>query len=273
MPTEPSPVPPIRGPLKYSIETSSPQLEAGRTFSVSVRITNPYDVPVTVSDVITKLPAKFTSPSLGPRPTLWQRFKEFTDQAEAEGQSGTRAETPGGRFIAARSQGPEDEAEVVLQPGNSTVQVFGLLALGPTFFTPSSYNLNIEIVYSIDQKANRDTVAFQMSVRAPLRAIIWGSVVGSVMGFLVHDGGHGNAIHELFERSAAVTSSESVGAADLLPTLITTVLSGAIVVVAFARKKEAQPILSIEDFWGGLFVGFLTAYGGNALLKQLAGAG
>jgi hypothetical protein len=53
----------VRGPLKYVVETSTPQTEAGKQFSVSVRITNPYEVPVTVRDVETKLPAKFVSHS------------------------------------------------------------------------------------------------------------------------------------------------------------------------------------------------------------------
>lgn len=43
---------PIRGPLTYTVETPSPQLEAGHEFSVSVQITNPYYVSVTINDVL-----------------------------------------------------------------------------------------------------------------------------------------------------------------------------------------------------------------------------
>jgi uncharacterized YccA/Bax inhibitor family protein len=57
---------------------------------------------------------------------------------------------------------------------------------------------------------------------------------------------------------------------EILLTLVTYLLGAAMVVVAFARKKEAQPILSIEDFYEGLFIGFLCAYGGNALLNKIA---
>src|SRR5438270_12526383 len=53
----------VRGPLKYVVETSTPQTEAGKEFSVSVRITNPYEVPVTIRGVATKLPAKFITPN------------------------------------------------------------------------------------------------------------------------------------------------------------------------------------------------------------------
>jgi hypothetical protein len=41
------------------------------------------------------------------------------------------------------------------------------------------------------------------------------------------------------------------------------------VVVAFARKRDTQPILSIEDFWGGLFIGAMTGYTGKSALNQI----
>ncbi|WP_353072437.1 hypothetical protein [Tunturiibacter gelidiferens] len=49
----------IRGPLRYQISTSSPQLEAGTKFSIYTRITNPYDVPVKITSVTTLLPVEF----------------------------------------------------------------------------------------------------------------------------------------------------------------------------------------------------------------------
>ena len=49
----------IRGPLRYQITTSSPQLEAGTKFSIYTRITNPYDVPVNIDSVTTTLPVEF----------------------------------------------------------------------------------------------------------------------------------------------------------------------------------------------------------------------
>src|ERR1035437_5518224 len=54
----------FRGPLRYELETSSPQLEAGRAFTLFVRITNPYDVPVTILHVGTQLPVEFLNPDL-----------------------------------------------------------------------------------------------------------------------------------------------------------------------------------------------------------------
>ena len=44
-------------------------------------------------------------------------------------------------------------------------------------------------------------------------------------------------------------------------------------VVTFARKKDSQPIMTIEDFWGGVLVGVLAGYTGKSILdKYLVGA-
>ena len=40
-------------------------------------------------------------------------------------------------------------------------------------------------------------------------------------------------------------------------------------VVLFARKKDVQPLIAIEDFWGGIAIGFLVAYSGPQLIKNL----
>jgi hypothetical protein len=49
-------------------------------------------------------------------------------------------------------------------------------------------------------------------------------------------------------------------------------LLAAIVVVAFARKKDTQPVLSIEDFYGGFFIGALVGYNGITYFGQVFGS-
>ena len=48
-----------RGKLNFKITTSSNQIEAGKEFSISVSIANPFDIPVTIKSVATKLPIEF----------------------------------------------------------------------------------------------------------------------------------------------------------------------------------------------------------------------
>ena len=248
----------VRGPLRYVVETSSPQLEAGKKFSVSVRITNPYNVPVVIRSVLTKLPAKFFSPSETGRKGFWKEGEDLLKAMVQAKSLRPLLEVPGGQVVQAAGPAgvPAEDAGVELQSGNSTVKVFAVRTTSATFFVPSLYNLNLEIEYEMDGKMNHDTVGYQMNVRAPLKAIIYGSVIGSIIGYLVKEG---MADTTQFQRTPFWLR------------MLKAVLVSGIVVVAFARKKDAQPVLSIEDFWGGVFVGFLSAYGGESLLHQFTG--
>lgn len=37
-------------------------------------------------------------------------------------------------------------------------------------------------------------------------------------------------------------------------------------IVLFSRKKDIQPFIAVEDFWGGLAIGFISAYIGTEIL-------
>jgi hypothetical protein len=56
--------------------------------------------------------------------------------------------------------------------------------------------------------------------------------------------------------------------AQLLSLLLAVILS-AITVVSFARKSGVQQIVSVEDFWGGLFLGFLIGFFGQNFALNL----
>jgi hypothetical protein len=58
--------------------------------------------------------------------------------------------------------------------------------------------------------------------------------------------------------------------------LILTPLLSAMAVVFLARKSDTQSMVSIEDFWGGLVIGFLVGYSGTSAFERLtnmSGAG
>ena len=67
----------FRGPLKYAVETTSPQLEAGRNTSIYLLITNPYDVPVKIVYAQTKVPVNFKDISVR-HPSFWKRLSDST---------------------------------------------------------------------------------------------------------------------------------------------------------------------------------------------------
>ncbi|MBV9468258.1 MAG: hypothetical protein JOZ57_03375 [Abitibacteriaceae bacterium] len=147
------------------------------------------------------------------------------------------------------------------------MQIFTLRAAHALFFTPSSFNLDFLVDYTIDGQPNQDVIDHQFSVRAPLWAIITGSIIGSILGYIMKT---------IFSPPAPASSGfgdGTYGAAAYLLRLLAYVILATIIVVAFARKKDVQPILSIEDFYGGFFVGVLAAYTGPDLLAQFLHVG
>lgn len=58
------------------------------------------------------------------------------------------------------------------------------------------------------------------------------------------------------------TGASDVTALGILQALAVSVMATITVVVAFARKSSAQPLVSVEDFWGGMVIGFTVGYFG-----------
>jgi hypothetical protein len=126
-----------------------------------------------------------------------------------------------------------------------------------TFLVPSTYNFHIEIEYEINGKVNHDAVKQQFTIRTPLRGVIQSGALGSIIGTSIKILADKNDVSALFKATAA--------SAIVLNVLLATVL-----IVAFARKKDAQPFITIEDFWGGFFAGFVAGYLGIAVLNKIA---
>lgn len=144
-----------------------------------------------------------------------------------------------------------DAATLDLQPGNSTTRVFTLRSAKAVWFKPATYRLRIEIEYEIGGLRNTDTVEHILQVKASLASMILGSLLGAAAGFFAQSG-----------QSISLTIASIIG-------FVTTLILAAMTVVLFARKKDVQPLIAVEDFWGGVAIGFLAAYAGQRLLSSL----
>ena len=239
----------FRGPLKYVVETSAPQLEAGRNTTIFLLITNPYDVPVKIVSAQTKVPVEFKdSAQVSFLQQIWKKAKEETDLEQLGVVTGIS--------FGDESKKGEPQAEVILQPGNTTIYEFRLRTKQSLFFTPAVHNLNAQVQYEMNNTINHDTVKYQLNIRAPLKALICGSVIGSIFGTLLRVIIGKTETSNYFETKF------------YLP-FIAGILVGTVLVIAFARKKDAQPFITIEDFWGGFFIGFIAGYVGESLLDSI----
>ncbi|XYI01369.1 hypothetical protein ACMHYB_17100 [Sorangium sp. So ce1128] len=175
--------------------------------------------------------------------------RSASPSAAAEGSSGDDA----GAFRRAIASLRSPDPPAVLQAGNSTARGFTVRSRRTLWFRTASYRLLIEVEYEIDGAINLDTIEHILKVSASLASVICGALAGGVAGWFAARGG------------AARLDAEAV-----LSLAVSLVLV-AMAAVLLARKRDVQPILAIEDFWGGVAVGFLIAYSGPSLFAGLFG--
>lgn len=145
------------------------------------------------------------------------------------------------------------EQPVTLFPGDSVTKVFNLRTRQSLAFRPTSYNLNILVSYKVENTKHSQTVSYSLNIHSGISAVIIGAAIGSVFGVLANN----PTLPRIWEEIPL----------KFLPSLIVSIFA----VIAFARKEGVQPIIAIQDIWGGLFMGFLIGYTGPEVFGNLFG--
>jgi hypothetical protein len=159
-----------------------------------------------------------------------------------------------------------------LQPGSTDVWTIRLGSRRTPFFIPAKYRLQLTVIYGLEKppEAQEDhrnlysnTSAFAMQVRAALWSVILGGFVGGIVGSVAR------SIQQTGMAAAFKGSnlSPTIGAL-----ILSAILSGAAVVFS-ARKTDAQSFVTVEDFWGGVLIGFLIGYSGTTAFGKITGSG
>jgi hypothetical protein len=272
----------VRGSLRTDISTSSPELQAGTCFSLFVKVTNPFDVPIVLQRVTSIVPVEFIDVELKSREKRKKQSRpadapEVPESAYAPRNPPLQSE----RMVVAsivpalfpmrldHNEDPDHPGEAppcacLLQPGDATVTSFTLSTNRAILFLPASYELPILVEYKIEGTPHRDSFRYKLNVRGPLRAVIAGAVCGALLGSL---------LHVLLDEKETVKLQDPqmmhLALVGWAVGIIANLLMSILLVVAFARKREAQPLITVEDFWGGCFLGALAAYGGRSMVTQV----
>jgi hypothetical protein len=198
----------------------------------------------------------FSLPLLG---SIRQTFRREREGAlnieEAKQLKREQLERERARYLVElQSLDRETTTSTVLQAGNSTTRVFTLCSRQRTWFRPSSYRFQIGVEYELAGLHNVDTIDHQLQVKASLQSILLGSLLGGAGGWLVRR-----------QVPITMTATDWVG-------LGVSLVLAAMTVVLFARKKDVQPLIAVEDFWGGIAIGFLVTYSGTEMLESITEA-
>lgn len=158
-----------------------------------------------------------------------------------------------------------------LQPGSTDVWTIRLGSRRTPFFIPAKYKLQLTVIYGLEKPpSNREddrslysnTSSFAMQVRAALWSVILGGVVGGIIG----------SVARSIQSAGVAAAFKGVEVNPTIGALVlSAILSGAAVVFS-ARKTEAQSFVTVEDFWGGVLIGFLIGYSGTTAFAKLTGS-
>jgi hypothetical protein len=291
----------IRGSLRLEISAATPAITSGANFSIFVTIQNPFDVPVTIYQVLTHIPVELYDISSlriyrarSSETRTRSRTTEFLDRvlgrdiensqngvavavgpefspetqssaitiAQHVGAMGAESSIQGIAFNFPQNPKLEDldriylrldgmrkgQVPVTLQPGDTLVRQFVLRTRRMLFFSPLAYSFRIQVNYAMDEQDHYDTVSYNVNIRSSLTSVSVGSICGALIGSVL--------------KALSTNKTGGVGVWDGLNAALIAALASLAVVIAFARKASAQPIVSVEDFWGGALIGFSVGFFG-----------
>jgi hypothetical protein len=311
----------MRGSLKLETTSATPNVLAGKDFSIYVIIRNPFPVPVTIYGAETHIPIELTDETWrksyieqikierinkienakilnkfvlvfflrlyysilnylsifntgsGPRiaisitanlkEALIEREKysvqsshitaardvHIGDQLSYSFGDKTIEEIR--QIIWEMNEHKQGRQPIVLNPGDSVVQHFILKTSKWILFAPIAHTFQIQVRYESDKLLHMDSVPFEVNIRAAIGSTLIGSIIGSILGTVVNKTNKYDSIYDVGQ------------------ILLTSTIFAIIIVVAFARKNNVQQIISVEDFWGGLFLGFLVGYSGESFIDSV----
>ncbi|MCP4104766.1 MAG: hypothetical protein GY749_04395 [Desulfobacteraceae bacterium] len=164
-------------------------------------------------------------------------------------------------------------ANTALQPGNTVVYSIVLNVKKSLLFSPSKYRLQFNANYCFNYNISEsvelnntkqddiftNTISYELSIRASIYSVITGSAIGGLVGGVAR-------ILQLSQSSSAsiLTSTNALA-------LAAAIILGIMAIIFMARKSDSQSFISVEDFWGGILVGFFVGYTGTSFFETLTG--
>ena len=244
--------------LKQAI--SNRVIRKGDYFGIYIDITNGYDFPILISEIKLVAPMGFSQP------------KEQKTKKEESSVSGTRMSTQ------------QDLVETI-HPHRKIEREFVFIlnqAIDPKFTyrheinlraghwagshpKPDTHLLSIKIDYkhaSNNSNSLQEQMNVPISIFPSFSSMIIGTLVGGVLGTLAGE--------RFMTTSEGDNPSIELSPA-ILPILFVNLIFSFIGGVILMRRKDVQSFITIEDFWGGILLGFVVGYAGFEGLIRLFG--
>jgi hypothetical protein len=211
---------------RLDITVPPEDFEAGKRNTLNIIIKNPFDEPIKILKV-------FSATS-----TILRNPERRGERADVTTESASLS---------------ENEESHLVQPQSEVIRQIVLRTQGYMFFKPTKITLDTQVDFHLSSKPSdvlSQVITSSHELRPPLRALIWGSAVGAVIGSSL----------KFLEPNGALGS--------ILATILIAALSSALMTVLIARGTGIKGVVTVEDFYGGLLVGVLVSYAGSDVFGE-----
>lgn len=246
------------------VRTTVPQgvVIAGRPFTLTTTVTNTYEQPIEIINYGYQVPYQvqwineFTFNTEFAKRSVYSPFRRlFTSSIW-----NTTAMSPGSPFSYTNPSidGKPPEPVQVVAAGDSQGYSFKAMMPQWLFITGGQLNFQGVITYRREGQMHTSTFDLGFPYRPPLRSISLGAVFGAILG---------STAKILKDSGPDILQQKPLGV--ITSTTLAIILSTIAVVYSSRRSNESQPVLTVEDVWGGMILGFLIGYLGNEFFQTV----
>ncbi len=246
------------------VRTTVPQgvVVAGQPFTLTTTVTNPYDQPIEIISYGYQVPYQVQWIHEGnfnqefAKRSIYPWFRRLL----AGSIWNTTAMPPGNPFFYSNIVVPGQPLQPfqTIAPGESNGYSFKALMPQWLFITGGQLSFQGVITYRREGSSHTSTFEIGFPFRPPLRSISLGALIGAFLG---------SAAKVLKDIGPDILQQKPLGM--LTSTLLAIILSMIAVVYSSRRSNESQPVLTVEDVWGGMILGFLIGYLGNEFFQTI----
>lgn len=246
--------------LKVTVSIAQPFVVAGTPFTLTTTFENNHEGPIDVLYLSYHVPFQ----------VQWIQEQQYTtrfDQLKARpiarhllANTAWRAgvSAPGQAMFYGNGPSNYETSVVALVPGESGTYSFSAIARRWLFASGSDLVFPGQVRYRYKGEVHHHTFEVRFTLRPPLLANGVGAITGSIVGPIARG-----------LRDQGPDFFSSIGVAFAAGVALTAILSVIAVIYSSRKTGDAQPILTVEDFWGGLLVGFMLGFLGNEFFGRL----
>lgn len=250
--------------VKIKVTIAQPFVIAGQPFSLTTSLENAHEELIEVVEFLYHIPYQ----------VQWIMDVKY-DAAFEESRSANlvrrlmrasawraAAQPPGQVMQFANMKSPGTPIVTVL-PAQTTSYSFKALVPQWLFVSGGELVFPGRITYRYKGALHSAPFEVRLTMRPPLRSNGIGALLGAVLGTSA----------KMLKDQQGAGMSPGFGIEFVAATVLAAILSVIAIVYSSRRTGESQPILTVEDFWGGLIVGFMIGYLGHEFFQKIVPIG